>query len=485
MSKTKNPALLLCLLGCGAFTPSAMTADASTDPLLGDWSGTISEEGESKPFGLHGSQQSGHPPALYFTLPEGNIADAGPMYFTLQDDGYKADLAYFHIKMHLDKDRKKLSGSLVFDGNEMPFELTRGKLPGEAAAPAAGRIARPAWTFKSGGPIWSSPATQDGAVYFGSDDGNIYALDAKSGTQRWQFKTGGPVFGSPTLEGDALYTLSDDGYLYKLDRASGKSLWRFDTQGGKVKREAYDRLSSRAVVAGDTLYIGSANGTLYALDPATGAEKWHFASAGALRGSPAVADGRVFFGSSDNSVYALDAASGALEWQYDTLKPVVTTPLVWNGLVYVGSRSANLFAFDAATGHVRWRKFYWSSWVESSPRIRDGVLYIGSSDYTRLFAVDALTGREVWRFNTHGEAWPDPAVTDKLVYTGSVGYSGFPREAGFYAVDRLSGKEVWRYPMPVAAPPLGNGVNSSPAVDGDLVFFGGLDGVFYAFPVDG
>ena len=95
--------------------------------------------------------------------------------------------------------------------------------------------------------------------------------------------------------------------------------------------------------------------------------------------------------------------------------------------------------------------------MESSPRIRDGVLYIGSSDYTRLFAVDALTGREVWRFNTHGEAWPDPAVTDKLVYTGSVGYAGFPRAAGFYAVDRLSGKEVWRYPMPVAAPPLGNG----------------------------
>jgi outer membrane protein assembly factor BamB len=123
--------------------------------------------------------------------------------------------------------------------------------------------------------------------------------------------------------------------------------------------------------------------------------------------------------------------------------------------------------------------------VESSARIRDGVLYIGSSDYEQTFALQAATGRELWRFDTHGEAWPDPAVTDKLVYSGSVGYAGFPRAAGFYALDRTSGKPVWVYPMPVAAPPLGNGVASSPAVDGGQVFFGGLDGVFYAFPANG
>lgn len=482
MTKSFLTLLSLCLF---LISFSARAADTPADPLMGDWTGVIHEGSDSKPFGIRFGQQPGHPPALYFTLAEGNIVDAGPTYYTLQDDGYKADIMYFHLKLRLSEDQQKLQGTLSFDGNALPFELARGTLASEPAGPPPGRVGTPAWTFKSGGPIWSSPAGADGVVYFGGSDGFIYALDAKTGRQRWQFKTGAPVFGSPTVYGDAVYALSDDGFLYKLDRGTGKSLWSFDTHGGKVPREAYDRLSSRAVLVEGVLYVGSADGRLYALDPDSGKERWHFATTGVVRSSPAVAGGRVFIGSNDGCLYALDEASGALLWRYDTLKPVVTTPLVSGDLVYVGSRSANLFAFDTATGRVKWRKFYWTSWVESTPRLRDGVLYIGSSDYARLFALDPLTGRELWRYNTHGEAWPDPAVTDTLVYTGSVGYANFPRVAGFYAVDRATGKEVWRYPMPVAAPPTGNGVNSSPLVDGDLVYFGGLDGTFYAFPLNG
>lgn len=482
MAKTSLIALLLCLSIAPLSVPAA---DAPASPIVGDWSGSIHEGRESKPFGLRCSQQAGHPPALYFTLPEGNIVDAGPMYFTRQDDGYKADILYFHLKLHLETDGKKLQGTFSFDGNELSFELGRGRLALPPVAADTSPVAKPVWTFKSDGPIWSSPAAADGAVYFGSNDGTLYALDEHSGKELWRYKTGGPVFGSPTVDGDALFALSDDGYLYKLARRDGSLRWRFDSHGGAVKREAYDRLSSRAVIADGTVYVGSADGKLYALDAASGTEKWRYASTGPVRGSPAVAGGQVFFGSSDGNLYALDAATGALEWQYDTLKPVVTTPLVWDGLVYAGSRSANLYAFDAASGRVKWRKFYWTSWVESSPRLRDGLLYIGSSDYTHVFALDALTGAERWRFDTHGEAWPDPAVTDKLVYTGAVGYTNFPRLAGFYALDRASGREVWHFPMPVAPPPVGNGVNSSPTVDGGLVFFGGLDGVFYAFPMNG
>jgi len=136
---------------------------------------------------------------------------------------------------------------------------------------------------------------------------------------------------------------------------------------------------------------------------------------------------------------------------------------------------------------VKWKYFYWSSWVESSARIRDGILYIGSSDYQQLFAIDAATGRRVWNFDTDGSAWSTPAVTNKRVYIGAVGvmhYYLVDHHGGFFAVDRATGKVVWRYlmgPVPVSST---YGVASSPIVDHGRVFFGALDGTFYAFQED-
>jgi outer membrane protein assembly factor BamB len=239
------------------------------------------------------------------------------------------------------------------------------------------------------------------------------------------------------------------------------------------------------VTANGTLYVGSADGSLYALDPADGHEKWHFSTQGAVRSTPAITDGRVFFGSYDHAMYALDAGSGALQWRRDTLMPVVSTPLVVKGTVYIGSRNADFYALDAATGKIKWRSFDWVSWVESSASERDGVVYVGCSDCRYYFAYDAASGKELWRFNTGGESWPIPLVTDSLVYGASVGYDGYGRFGGFYALDRATGKPVWRFTLPPTGGDNGYGVGASPVMGDGKVFFGTLQGTFYAFPAGG
>jgi outer membrane protein assembly factor BamB len=277
--------------------------------------------------------------------------------------------------------------------------------------------------------------------------------------------------------------LSDDGFLYKLQCRNGKRAWRFDTRGGAVKRAGYDRLASSAVTVDGTVYIGSADGSLYALDPKTGHERWHYFTQGMVRSTPAVADGRVFFGSYDHAVYALDAKHGSLLWRRDTLMPVVSTPLVVKDLVYIGSRNADFYALNAADGKVRWRAFDWVSWVESSASERDGTVYVGCSDCWDLFAYDAVSGKEQWRYNSGGESWPIPALDAKYAYIGSVGYDGYGRLGGFYAVDRSTGKAAWRFDFPPSGGEAGYGVGASPVLGEGKVFFGGLDGVFYAFAV--
>jgi outer membrane protein assembly factor BamB len=73
----------------------------------------------------------------------------------------------------------------------------------------------------------SSPVVVKNTVYFGSGDGNVYALDAATGEQRWKFKTGDVVHASPAFADGVLFFGSWDSYFYAVDAATGKEKWRF------------------------------------------------------------------------------------------------------------------------------------------------------------------------------------------------------------------------------------------------------------------
>ncbi len=61
------------------------------------------------------------------------------------------------------------------------------------------------WTYTTGDAIKTSPAVADGLVYFGSDDGYVYALNAASGSLVWKYNTYGPVQSSPAVVDGVVY----------------------------------------------------------------------------------------------------------------------------------------------------------------------------------------------------------------------------------------------------------------------------------------
>jgi outer membrane protein assembly factor BamB len=62
----------------------------------------------------------------------------------------------------------------------------------------------------------SSPAVADGKVYFGLDNGYVYALDAFTGDFVWSYKTDGPAQSSPAISDGLLLVGSNDGFLYAI-----------------------------------------------------------------------------------------------------------------------------------------------------------------------------------------------------------------------------------------------------------------------------
>ena len=72
-------------------------------------------------------------------------------------------------------------------------------LPAASLVPTRVPTPEAVWTFQTGAAIWGTPAISDVTVYFGSDDGNLYAVDRQGGGLSWKFLTHGIVRSTDTM----------------------------------------------------------------------------------------------------------------------------------------------------------------------------------------------------------------------------------------------------------------------------------------------
>ncbi|MCP5115999.1 MAG: PQQ-binding-like beta-propeller repeat protein, partial [bacterium] len=77
------------------------------------------------------------------------------------------------------------------------------------------------WKYETEGQIWSSATAVNGTLYFGSDDGQLYALRSSDAKLEWRFATGGLVRFKPAVTESHVYFCSDDGFLYFVNRRNG------------------------------------------------------------------------------------------------------------------------------------------------------------------------------------------------------------------------------------------------------------------------
>jgi eukaryotic-like serine/threonine-protein kinase len=102
---------------------------------------------------------------------------------------------------------------------------------GKSASQAPRQFHRVKWKFPTGDRIVSSPVWENKVIYFGGDDGNIYAVDSDTGRQIWKRTTGGPAPCTPAVANGIVYATSYDGKFYALDAKTGAIKWKFATEG--------------------------------------------------------------------------------------------------------------------------------------------------------------------------------------------------------------------------------------------------------------
>ena len=296
-----------------------------------------------------------------------------------------------------------------------------------------------------------------GSIYVGSDDDNMYALNANNGLLNWQTTTGNSITSSPTVNGSSIYVGSNDNNIYAL-HADGSLQWQFSTGGG---------VASSLAVSGKLLYSGSNDGNLYALNATTGVKKWAFTLGGPVASSPTVSGKLLYIGSASGIIYALNTTSGAIAWSYTTPggATIDTRPAVVKGVVYVSADDGTIYALNATSGAFLWSNKPGGGISHSSPAIVKGILYIGSTDNS-LYALNATTGATLWSYATGNEVVSSPLVNNGNVYIGSW-------DSYVYALNAASGMLIWRSATT-------GQVSSSPQVIDGLLYIGSSDQNVYA-----
>jgi polyvinyl alcohol dehydrogenase (cytochrome) len=396
-----------------------------------------------------------------------------------------------------------------------------------------------AFAFPGASRARSQPTVGAGAVFVGSQDGTVYALDFESGCVRWTFQADAEVRTSPTLEpwrrGDRgaqprLWFGDFNGNAYALDARTGRLLWkqRVDehprlTLTGSPRyydgRLYVPMSSSEWAAAADPAYeCCTFRGGVVALDARTGQVVWRSYtipeepratgeknSAGALRRHPA----------------------GAPVWNSPTIDVQRRRLYVGTGEAYTSPaapQSDSVIAYDLDTGRMLW-------WHQSLPndawnmacfigggpncprengpdldigappvlhRLPDGrdVLLVGQKS-ADVFALDPDTGKLLWkvRYGRGGFAggvhWGLAASATTLYApnadTTFLGTEKGEPKPGLYALEPASGAIKWFAPAPKDSckpetkPACDPGYSPPPTVIPGVVFQPAFDGWLRAY----
>lgn len=261
------------------------------------------------------------------------------------------------------------------------------------------------WSFKTAGQIRSTALLHGTHIYFISGDGKLYCV-SKEGKLIWAFAGKEKKYdfadyhqSSPIINNGTLYAGMGDGNLYALQAGSGQVLWKFKT-GGPIH--------NTTVTDGSTIYFGSFDGYVYGVGINTHTARWKFKTVGhnyfpkgEVQGNPALINNTVVVGARDYNVYALDKEKGFARWNKAYTRGWVLSASSRDSMLYLaGADERILTAIHTQTGIEKWKRTM-ELLMFGRPAFATDMLYMGTT-MGKLHAIDINTGEDKWVFATDG-----------------------------------------------------------------------------------
>jgi polyvinyl alcohol dehydrogenase (cytochrome) len=378
--------------------------------------------------------------------------------------------------------------------------------------------------------VRSQPGLAGGAMYLGSQNGHVYALDRATGCQRWTFAASAEVrtaiVVSPWKGGDtsahpALYFGDIIGNVYAVDALTGKLIWRdradphpsttLTATPMLYEGRLYQPISSlEEGVAGEKYDCCTFRGSILAYDAHNGKRLWQSYMVDQPKYQGTNAAGSKLYGPSGIALWntpALDAKRGVMYFGTGDNYSSPTTPYS-DAVVSMNLRSGKIKWAYQALGQDAWNGGCALTGVTSCPKengpdydfgaatilatAKNGRQFVLAGQKSgEVYALDPDTGKLVWknklgRGGILGGVYFGMATRGNAVFVpvhdapDGREYAEAPHP-GLYALDLLTGRYLWKAPIsddvckdrgPQCAP----GIAAAVTVTDDLVFTGAGDG---------
>jgi outer membrane protein assembly factor BamB len=293
------------------------------------------------------------------------------------------------------------------------------------------------------------------SVYFGSStDDSVACLEAATGALRWRFITEGPVRLAPVLSGGKLYAGSDDGCLYALEARRGTLLWKHRAGPGDKRLPGNGRMISLWPVRGG---IAVEDGKVYftaglfpsqgvflcALDADTGKPVYTRPLEFAAQGTLLAAGDRLFVPTGRTAYWSCDRLDGSPLVRHGTSDP-------WK-MNLVGGCFALVADGVLATGPSEDGQFHWFKFPGKSPMLRaqgDAVIVQDAVVYLLGRGKLAAYDREAYLVESKTRKDPVPlwsvaaGQAKIMILSGDRIVTGGQDEIAVY--DAKEGKPLWR-----------------------------------------
>ena len=388
------------------------------------------------------------------------------------------------------------------------------------------------WVFgvPETGRVRSQPSIAGGLLFFGSQSGFIYALDAERGCIWWRYKAKSEVRNAIAIDLDEsnlpkdIYFGDFEGRVYRLDALSGEEKWvqkpnehPLTTITGSIviyENDIFVPLSSVEIVTAiDKDYeCCTFRGGLVAMNKITGEIRWkyhtvdesistgfndantqNFGPSGVpVWSSPTIDEKRrrIYIGTGQNysppatlmsdSIISIDIESGKRVWSFQSYKDDI-----WNGSCVRDRVNCD---FDIGSNFD-----FGASPLLISDKNK-GDLIIAGQKSGMLYAIDPDEGSVVWKKRVgkggeHGGVHWSLSSDGRKIFVPIGDIGNHPkaigeRKSGIHAFDAFSGDPLWSYDAEDKCAENSfecySGFSAAISSTDEILFAGNLNGTFFA-----